>query len=116
MSSANPPAPAAGTGAASPQAAAACAAATLSLWAEAVLRIWFAHGGDAHLRLWSQRAGDIAALWLAITVLGVAAYFVLAAAWRRRPAVGTLTAWTIVLMISAILAPCVGEWGQALGI
>ena len=101
---------------ASPKAAAAFAAATIYMWAEAIIRIWFAKGGDAHLRLWTQRAGDIAGMWLAMIVIGLLAYFVLAAVWRKRIAVGTIPVWTIVLIVSAIIAPLIGEWGQALGI
>ena len=105
-----------GESGASPRAAAAFAAATIYMWAEGVIRIWFSRGGDRHLRLWSQRAGDIAGMWLAMVVIAVVAYFVLAAVWGRRTAVGTITAWTIVLIVSAIIAPLIGEWGQALGI
>ena len=106
---------AAGHGAPAPVAAA-FAAVTLSLWAEAGLRIWFSMGGDAHMRLWAARAGDIAALWLAITLTIVLAWAALVFAWRDRPAVGTLRAWTILLVVSAILAPLIGEWGQAIGV
>ena len=101
---------------ASPKAAAAFAACTIYLWAEAIIRIWFSKGGDAQLRLWTERAGDIAGMWLAMVVIGLVAYFVLAAVWRKRPAVGTLPVWTIVLIVSAIIAPLIGEWGQSLGI
>ena len=48
-----------GTGA-SPKVAAAFAACTIFMWAEGIIRIWFSKGGDAVLRLWPQRAGDIA--------------------------------------------------------
>ena len=102
--------------AASPRAAAAFAAVSLYMWAECFLRLWFSKGGDAYLRLWSQRAGDIAAMWVAMIVVGLGAYFILAAAWKKRSAVGTLRAWTIVLIISTIAAPLIGEWGQSVGI
>jgi len=101
---------------ASPKAAAAFAAGTIYMWAEAIIRIWFSKGGDLHLRLWTQRAGDIAGMWLAMIVIGLLAYFVLAAVWRKRTAVGTIPVWTIVLIVSAIIAPLIGEWGQSLGI
>jgi hypothetical protein len=101
---------------ASPQAAAAFAAGTVYMWAEGILRLWFSKGGDAILRLWGPRAGDIAAMWLAMAVAGLLAYFVLAAAWRKREAVGTVPMWTLVLVVSAIVAPLLGEWGQAIGI
>ena len=101
---------------ASPKAAAAFAAATIYMWAEAIIRIWFSKGGDAHLRLWTQRAGDIAGMWLAMIVIGLVAYSVLATVWRKRAAVGSIPVWTIVLIVSAIIAPVIGEWGQALGI
>ena len=83
-------------------------------WSGADLLI--SKGGDAHLRLWTQRAGDIAGMWLAMVVIGLVAYFVLAAVWRKRTSVGTIPVWTIVLIVSAIIAPLVGEWGQSVGI
>jgi hypothetical protein len=101
---------------ASPKVAAAFAACTIYMWAEGIIRIWFSKGGDAVLRLWPQRAGDIAAMWLAMVVIGLVAYFVLAAAWSKRSSVGTIPVWTIVLVVSAIVAPSLGEWGQAIGI
>ena len=101
---------------ASPRAAAAFAAATIYMWAEGIIRLWFAQGGDAHLRLWSARAGDIAGMWLAMVVIGLVAFFVLAGAWRKRSSVGTIPLWTIVLILSAIIAPLIGEWGQTIGI
>ena len=104
-----------GTGA-SPQAAAAFAAATIAMWAECVMRIWFSKGGDAVLRLWAARAGDIAAMAVALLAIALVAYFALAAAWGKRTAVGTIPAWTVVLVLSAIVAPLLGEWGQAIGI
>lgn len=107
---------AAGGKGASPQAAAAFAAATIAMWTECALRLWFAHGGDAVLRLWSARAGDIAAFWLAISLAAVLAYAALALLWRGRATVGTIPAWTCVLTASAVVAPLLGEWGQALGI
>lgn len=104
-----------GNGAA-PQVAAAFAAGTIYMWAEGIIRIWFSKGGDAQLRLWGARAGDIAGMWLAMIVIALIAYFVLAAAWRKRASVGTVTGWTIVLIVSAIIAPILGEWGQSIGI
>jgi hypothetical protein len=101
---------------ASPKAAAAFAAGTIYMWAEGIIRLWFSKGGDAQLRLWSQRAGDIGAMWLAMTVIGLVAYFALASAWRKRSAVGSIPMWTIVLIVSAIVAPLLGVWGQSIGI
>ena len=39
-----------------------------------------------------------------------------AAVWRKRAAVWTILPWTIVVAVSAIVAPLIGEWGQSLGI
>ena len=55
-------------------------------------------------------------MWLAMIVIGLVAYFVLAAVWRKRTSVGTIPVWTIVLIVSAIIAPLIGEWGQSVGI
>ena len=101
---------------ASPGVAAAFAAATIYMWAEGVIRIWFSKGGDAQLRLWGPRAGDIAGMWLAMVIIALAAFFVLAAMWRKRTEVGSIRLWTIVLIVSAIVAPMLGEWGQSIGI
>jgi len=106
---------ASGSGA-SPKAAAAFAAGTIYMWAEGIIRLWFSRGGDAHLRMWSQRAGDIAGMWAAMVVIALVTYFVLAAAWRTRGSVGTIPRWTALLVVSAILAPLIGEWGQTIGI
>jgi hypothetical protein len=101
---------------ASPKVAAAFAACTIFMWAEGIIRVWFSKGGDAVLRLWPQRAGDIAGMWLALIIIGLVAYFVLAAVWGKRKSVGTIPMWTTVLVISTIVAPLLGEWGQAIGI
>jgi len=104
-------------GARAPSSVAAAYAATIVfLWSEAVIRIWFSKGGDAVLRLWAARAGDIAAMWLAMSVIGLAAWAAFAFAWRGRASVGTRAAWTVALVVSALLAPMIGEWGQAIGI
>jgi hypothetical protein len=36
--------------------------------------------------------------------------------WRGRDHVGTLLMWTIVLIVSAIAAPLIGEYGTPFGI
>ena len=105
-----------GTTGASPKVAAAFAAGTIYMWAEGLIRLWFSQGGDAYLRLWGPRAGDIGGMWAAMVGISVVAYFALAAAWRKKSAVGTIPMWTAVLVISAIVAPLLGEWGQSIGI
>jgi hypothetical protein len=100
-----------------PAAAAAFTAGIVYLWGEAAFRLLFTYfpGFDAQWVLWNGRVGDIAAMWLTISgvavVTGVATYLLL----RGRERVGSLAAWMIVLIGSAIAAPMIGEIGQTAG-
>jgi LPXTG-motif cell wall-anchored protein len=115
------PGPARMTGArgagAYPAAAAAFLGGLVYVWGEAAFRLLFTYfpGFNANWVLWNGRVGDIAAMWLTISgaaaVTGVSAWLI----WRRRERVGSLAAWMIPLIGSAIAAPMIGEIGQASG-
>ena len=105
-------------GAAGPYAAAAFAAGIVYMWAEAVIRLVFTWFPDvpASYNLWpgiaGGRVGDIAAMWLTMAVLAGLVFVVLSRfTWRGRAAVGTYRFWLILLVVSAIIAPIVGEYG-----
>ena len=106
-------------GAASPSVAAAVAAGIVYVWGEAIFRLIFTFFPDvpATYTLWSGRAGDIAAMWVTISVAAVVVFAVLSRlVWRGRDHVGSLLMWTIVLIVSAIAAPLIGEYGTPFGI
>ena len=106
-------------GAASPSVAAAFAAGIVYVWGEAIFRLIFTFFPDvpATYALWSGRAGDIAAMWLTISVVAFVVFAVLSRlVWRGRDHVGSLRMWTIVLIVSAIAAPLIGEYGTPFGI
>ena len=106
-------------GAASPSVAAAFAAGIVYVWGEAIFRLIFTFFPDvpATYTLWSGRAGDIAAMWLTISVVAVVVFAVLSRlVWRGHDHVGSLRMWTIVLIVSAIAAPLIGEYGTPFGI
>ena len=106
-------------GPASPTVGAAFAAGVVYIWGEALFRLVFTFFPDvpATYSLWSGRAGDIAAMWLTISVVAVLVFLVLGRfVWRTRDHVGTIRMWTIVLIVSAFVAPLIGEFGTPFGI
>ena len=54
-------------------------------------------------------------MWLTTSVAAVMVAGVLYWAWRRKPRVGSIADWTILLIASAIAGPMVGEIGQGAG-
>ena len=100
-----------------PAVAAAFAAGIAYVWLEAGWRLLFTYFPDFNARwvLWNGRVGDIAAMWLTISVIAVAVYLVLFVLWRRKERIGSVVDWTILLIGSAVAAPMIGEIGQATG-
>lgn len=102
---------------ASPVAAAAFAAGIAYAWLEALWRLLLTYNPDfsAKWSLWNGRVGDIAAMWLTISVLaalvGVGLYWL----WRNKDRIGFIMDWTVVLIGSAIAAPMIGEIGTPAG-
>ena len=104
--------------AAPPLVAAAFGAGIIYLWLEAAFRLVFTYNtafNNAYM-LWNGRVGDIAAMWLTISGVALAAFFVLGfGVFRGRAQVGTIPVWTILLIVSAIAAPIIGEIGTPIG-
>ncbi len=102
---------------ATPLIAATYVAALAYVWMEAFLR-YFATNTTllANLMLWSARDGDIAAMWLTMGVVAAVAFGVAFLAFRRKASVGSLSLWTVLLIVSAIVAPLIGEIGTPIGI
>lgn len=100
------------------QVAAAFAAGIIYMWLEAVFRLLFTYTSLANTYvLWNGRVGDIAAMWVTISAVALGAFFVLRyGIFRGRTQVGTIPVWTILLIVSVIAAPLVGEIGTAVGI
>ena len=102
---------------ASPVAAAVFAAGIAYAWLEALWRLLFTYNPDFSAKwvLWNGRVGDIAAMWLTISVLaalvGVGLYWL----WRNKDHIGSLADWTVLLIGSAIAAPMIGEIGTPAG-
>ncbi len=104
---------------ATPLAAAGFLAGIVYLWVEALFRLVFTYNAnfDAAYVLWQARVGDIAAMWLTMWVVSVLVFFVFGfLVFRGRARVGSIWFWTILLIISAIVAPLIGEIGTPIGI
>ncbi len=104
---------------ATPLAAAGFLAGIVYLWVEALFRLLFTYNVnfDAVYMLWQARVGDIAAMWLTMWVISVLVFFVFGyLVFRDRSRVGSIWFWTILLIISAIVAPLIGEIGTPIGI
>jgi hypothetical protein len=104
---------------ASPVVAAMFVAGTVYVWLEAAFRLAFTYNAsfDASYVLFSARDGDIAAMWLTAGVVSALVFLALAyGVFRGKQRVGSLAFWTIVLTLSVILAPLIGEIGTPIGI
>jgi hypothetical protein len=102
-----------------PLVAAAFAAGIVYMWVEALFRLLFTYNADFNARwvLWNGRVGDIAAMWLTMGVAAVIVFFVLGfGVFRGRSHVGSVPVWVMLLVISAIAAPLIGEIGTPTGI
>ena len=103
---------------ATPLAAAGFLAGIVYMWVEALFRLLFTYNAnfDAAYVLWQARVGDIAAMWLTMWVVAVLVFFVFGfLIFRGRARVGSIWFWTILLIISAIVAPLIGEIGTPIG-
>lgn len=89
------------------------------MWVEAIFRLLFTYNPSFNAKwvLWQGRVGDIAAMWLIMWVASLLvfflAYFLI---FRGRTRVGSIGFWTILLLVSAIVAPLIGEIGTPIGI
>ncbi len=104
---------------ATPLAAAGFLAGIVYMWVEALFRLLFTFNAnfDAAYVLWQGRVGDIAAMWLTMGGVAVVVFLVFGLlVFRGRPRVGSIWFWTILLLVSAIVAPLIGEIGTPIGI
>ena len=104
---------------ATPLAAAGFLAGIVYMWVEALFRLLFTYNAnfDAAYVLWQARVGDIAAMWLTMGGVAVLVFFVFGfLVFWGRARVGSIWFWTILLIISAIVAPLIGEIGTPIGI
>lgn len=91
-------------------------------WAETALRLIFTYYPTvpATYDLWSGyeggRAGDVAAMLVTMTGAGLIAYLLARFLFRGRQGVGSVGAWTLILIVTAIAAPVIGEIGTPIGI
>jgi len=104
---------------AAPLVAAGFLAGIVYMWVEALFRLLFTNNAnfDAVYVLWQARVGDIAAMWLTMWGVSLVVFFVFGfLIFRGRARVGSIWFWTILLIISAIVAPLIGEIGTPIGI
>lgn len=103
---------------ATPLVAAAFLSGIVYLWVEACFRLLFTYTSLASVYvLWQARVGDIAAMWLTMWVVSAMVFFVFGyLVFRGRVHVGSIWFWTILLIVSAIVAPLLGEIGTPIGI
>jgi hypothetical protein len=105
-----------------PLVAAAYVGSLTGIWAEALLRLiftWFPNVPNSY-NLWPNTAGgrdgDIAAMWVTMIILVALSFLLARYLFRGRASVGLLRTWTIILIVSAIIAPLIGEIGTPIGI
>lgn len=103
-------------GGAPPKAAAGYAAGFAYLWGEAVLRYLWTNTSLGNWFLYSQRTGDVSAIWLFSVIAALLGFVVIYAPFRKRERIGSIKVWTILLVVSAIVAPLIGEIGTPFGI
>jgi hypothetical protein len=96
--------------------AAGYAAGIAYLWGEGVLRYLWTNTSLGSFYLYPQRTGDVAAIWLFSVVISLLGFVLVYALFRKRERVGSITLWTAILLISAIIAPIIGEIGTPFGI
>ena len=93
-------------------------AGTVYMWMEALFRFLLtntAMGGWYFL--YPQRTGDVVGMWLTISVIGIAVYLIMRyLVLKKAQPIRMFTIWMIILSISIIFAPFVGEIGTPLGI
>ncbi len=105
-----------------PLVAAAYVGSLTGIWAEALFRLvftWFPNVPNSY-NLWPNTAGgrdgDIAAMWVSMLVLVGLSFLLARYLFRSRTSVGLLRTWTIILIVSVIIAPLIGEIGTPIGI
>ena len=108
-------------GGAPPVAAAGYAFGVFYLWGEALWRyLWtnvtIGNTVFGNVYLYNARTGDVSAIWLLSVVAGFIGLFLFYFAFRKRDRVGSIALWTAILVVSAIIAPMIGELGTPFGV
>ncbi len=103
-------------GGAGPKAAAAYAAGIAYMWTEAVVRYLATNTSYFPYMVYSQRTGDVVAIWLTSVIVSLLSFFIVWGAFRNRMRVGPITVWTAILVASTIIGPLVGEIGTPFAI
>jgi hypothetical protein len=102
---------------ASPTAAAGYLAAIVYMWLEAILRILLTNTSLLNnFMLWNGRVGDIAAMWLTMSVVAIIVFVLASYGFRSRSNLASISFWTTLLILSIIFAPLIGEFGTPIGI
>jgi hypothetical protein len=104
------------SGRAPPKIAAGYAAGVAYLWGEAILRYLWTNTSLGSWFLYPQRTGDVAAIWFFSVVFSLVGFGAVYAISKRRTSGGSIKFWTIVLVVSAIIGPLIGEIGTPFGI
>lgn len=103
-------------GGAPPGVAAGYAAGVFYVWGEGVLRYLWTNTSLGNFYLYPFRTGDVSAIWLFSVAISLIGFFLVYLPFRKRERLGSITVWTIVLVVSAIVAPIFGETGTPFGI
>lgn len=103
-------------GGAPPKAAAGYAAALFYLWGEAIARYLWTNTSLGNVYLYNARTGDVSAIWLLSIISALVGFVLVYAGFRKKERVGSITFWTAIVVVSAIVAPLVGEIGTPFGI
>lgn len=102
---------------ASPLVAAMMIGGTAYAWAEAIIRYLATNTSlGAWYVIFPARDGDIVAMWVTAIVAGLVFFAASYVIFRNKSRVGSLRMWTVILAVSLIVAPLIGEIGTPMGI
>ena len=88
----------------SPTLAALMAGITAFSWAEAIIRFLATNATLLNLTfILPERVGDVVAIWAAALLVGLAVFVAAYFLFRRRRGLGSIRAWTMILLVSLIL-------------
>lgn len=102
---------------AGPLVAAMMAGGTAYAWAEAIIRYLATNTSvGSWYMVYAARDGDIIAMWLTTIVAGLIVFALTYVIFKKRSRVGSLRMWTVILALTLIIAPMIGEIGTPIGI
>jgi hypothetical protein len=103
-------------GGAPPKVAAGYAAGVAYMWGEGILRYLWTNTSLGSFYLYGFRTGDVSAIWVFSVLVSLAGFILVYGLFRKRDRVGSITLWTALLVVSAIIAPIIGEIGTPFGV